>query len=94
VYQLARYLGIPGEIQERPPTTDTYALEQSQDEFYFSLPYDKMDLVLYARNHAIAPEPVAEALRLTVAEVTRAFAMIDAKRRATRYLHMPPVLTT
>jgi NAD+ synthase len=92
VYQLARYLGIPGEIQERPPTTDTYALEQSQDEFYFSLPYDKMDLVLYARNHAIAPEPVAEALRLTVAEVTRAFAMIDAKRRATRYLHMPPVL--
>ena len=39
VYQLAAYLGVPEEIQRRPPTTDTYTLEQSQEEFYFTLPY-------------------------------------------------------
>ena len=37
VYQLAEFLGIPEEIRRRPPTTDTYSLSQSQEEFYFSL---------------------------------------------------------
>ena len=54
VYQLAEELGVPAEIRERPPTTDTYALEQSQEEFYFSVPFDKLDLCLYARNHGLS----------------------------------------
>ena len=35
VYQLAEYLDIPETIRKRPPTTDTYSLEQSQEEFFF-----------------------------------------------------------
>ena len=60
VYQLAEYLGVPEEIRRRTPTTDTYSLAQTQEEFYFSLPYDKMDLCLYALNHGV---PAAEAAR-------------------------------
>ena len=55
VYQLAEYLDVPQQIRSRPPTTDTYSLAQSQEEFYFSLPYDKMDLCLWARNHDVSP---------------------------------------
>ena len=51
VYAIAEALGVPAEIRSRPPTTDTYALPQSQEEFYFSLPYDKMDLCLYAQTN-------------------------------------------
>ncbi len=92
VYQLAAYLDIPAEIQGRPPTTDTYSLPQSQEEFYFSLPYDQMDLCLYGKNHAIALAEVAEATGLTPHQVERVFRDIDAKRAATRPLHMPPLL--
>ena len=53
VYQLAEYLEIPEEIRKRPPTTDTYSLPQGQDEFYFAVPYDKMDLCLYGKNNGI-----------------------------------------
>ena len=48
VYALAEYLGVPEEIRRRPPTTDTFSLPQTQEEFYFALPYDQMDLCLYA----------------------------------------------
>src|SRR5947207_1040724 len=56
VYQLAAHLGIPEEIRRRPPTTDTFSMPQTQEEFYFALPYQRMDLCLYALNHGIAAE--------------------------------------
>jgi NAD+ synthase len=92
VYQLAEYLGIPKEIQRRPPTTDTYPLDQSQEEFYFPLPYDKMDLCMYAKNHDIQPQEVAPAVGLTPEQVARVYHIMDSTRRATRYLHFSPVL--
>lgn len=92
VYQLARYLDVPREIQERQPTTDTYSLNQSQEEFYFALPYDKMDLCLFGRNHGIPAEDVASAVGLTVEQTNRVYDLIDSRRRATRYLHMQPLL--
>ena len=61
VYQLAAYLGVPEEIRLRPPTTDTYSLEQSQEEFYFMLPLEKMDLCLYGKNNAVPAAELAPA---------------------------------
>ena len=92
VYQLAEYLGVPETIRTRPPTTDTYSLPQTQEEFYFSLPYDKMDLCLYARNNGIEPADVAAALGLSEQQIDRVFRDIDSKRRASRYLHLEPQL--
>ena len=53
VYQLAAYLGVPEEITSRPPTTDTYQLAQTQEEFYFALPYHQMDQCLYGLNESL-----------------------------------------
>ena len=92
VYQIAETLGVPAEIRSRPPTTDTYSMPQSQEEFYFSLPYDRMDLCLYAVNNGVAAETVATALGLTAEQVTRVFQDIASKRRVSRYLHAGPVL--
>jgi len=92
VYQLGRHLGVPEEILRRPPTTDTYSLEQSQEEFYFALPLDKMDLCLYGKNHGVAPDEVATAVGLSSEKVQRVYAMIDSKLNSTHYLHLPSQL--
>ncbi len=92
VYALAKHLGLPHEICSRPPTTDTYSMPQSQEEFYFSLPYDKMDLCLYARNHGLSPDETAPAVNLTAEQVQRVFNDIDQKRKTTSYLHLRPIL--
>ncbi len=92
VYQLADYLGIPKDITSQPPTTDTYSLPQSQEEFYFSLPHDKMDLCLWARNNDVSAEDLAESLGLETEQVERVYRDIDSKRRSTAYQHMPPIL--
>jgi NAD+ synthase len=92
VFALAEYLGVPEEIRRRPPTTDTFSLPQTQEEFYYALPYEKMDLCLYAHNHGIAPIEVAPVVDLTPDQVERVFKDIDQKRRTTRYLHARPLL--
>jgi len=92
VYQLAAYLGVPREIQQRLPTTDTYSLEQTQEEFYFSLPLEKMDLCLYGKNNKIAAADLASAVGLKCEQVERVYGIIESRRKATRYLHAAPVL--
>ncbi len=92
VYQLAEALGLPETVRSRPPTTDTYSLPQGQDEFYFSLSYREMDLCLYARNHGVPATSLTAALGLPVEQIELVLQDIDGKRRATRYLHLPPLL--
>jgi len=92
VYQLAEYLGIPEEIRRRPPTTDTYSLSQSQEEFFFSIPLDKLDLCLYGVNHGMAAAEVCQATGLTIQQVERVYRDLSSKRRVSRYLHHAAVL--
>jgi len=92
VYQLAEFLGVPEEIRTQPPTTATFSLAQTQEEFFFGLPYGPMDLCLYGRNHALPAAEVAGATGLTDEQVERVYRDIDQKRRTTRPLHLGPLL--
>jgi len=92
VYALARHLGLPDTICSSIPTTDTYSLEQGQDEFYFVLPYDKMDLLLWARNHDVSAAEAAGVLGLGADQVERVYRDIEQKRATTLPLHLGPVL--
>jgi NAD+ synthase len=92
VYEVARALGVPEEICRRPPTTDTFSLGQTQEEFYFALPYHKMDLCLYGHNHGVPAADVAPVVGLTSEQVERVYKDIESKRRATLPLHLFPLL--
>lgn len=91
VYELAAHLGVPEKIRKRPPTTDTYSLPQTQEEFYFALPYAKMDACLYALDNGVPAAETGVAIGLTEAQVEAVWSDIAAKRKVARYLHMPPV---
>jgi NAD+ synthase len=94
VYALAEHLGIPPEIRSRPPTTDTFSLAQTQEEFYFALPYRDMDLCLWAYDHDTPPAEAGAAIGLDGAQVARVYRDIEAKRRVSRYLHQAPLLVS
>ncbi|HLJ50804.1 MAG TPA: NAD(+) synthase [Bryobacteraceae bacterium] len=94
VYELAQYLGIPDEISRRQPTTETYSLPQSQEEFYFCAPLSLMDQCLWGRDRSTPPEQVAQASGMAAAQVERLYQLIDAQRKAAQYLHAPPLLAS
>ncbi len=92
VCQLARHLGLPETVISRPPTTDTYSMPQGQDEFFFGVPTEVMDLCLYGKNHGFAPEDVAKGAGLPEGRVRAVYHDIERKRASTLYLHLPPLL--
>lgn len=91
VYQLAEYLDVPSEIIKRIPTTDTYTAEQTQEEFFFQMPYQSMDMLWYAFENDIDPEEVKRITGKTTEEINLIFNNFNRKQRTTEYLRMSPI---
>ena len=92
VYQLAEHLNIPKEIIKRTPTTDTYPAEQTQEEFFFQLPFRELDLLWYAYENGYEAENVAEVVNKTPEAVRNIFNSFRRKQQTTDYLRKQPIM--
>ena len=91
VYELAEYLGIPQEIIRRTPTSDTYTAEQTQEEFFFQMPYKEMDLIWYGMENEIPAEEVGRVLKKSTSEIEMIYKNFKRKHMTTEYLRMAPI---
>ena len=91
IYQLANYLGIPKCIIERTPTSDTYSAEQTQEEFFFQLPFNMMDLYWYGFENGYSSKEVALVMGESEDRVEALYRNFERKRKTTAYLRMAPV---
>ena len=91
VFQLARYLDVPEEIQKRIPTTDTYPGGSTQEEFFYRIPFDLLDTIWRGYELGIPGEKIADALNLGTEQVKHVIADIVRKQRTTEYLRASPI---
>jgi NAD+ synthase len=91
VYQLARHLGVTEEIIDRTPTTDTYTAEQTQEEFFYQMPFELMDTYWFAFENGYPPEIVAEVMGEGLERVNTLFRNFERKIKTTEYLRMSPI---
>lgn len=91
VYQLAAYLGVPHEILERTPTTDTYTAEQTQEDFFYQMPFADMDLIWYGFENNYPTEEVSKIMGKTKEDIENIFKNFERKRKTTDYLRMKPI---
>jgi NAD+ synthase len=91
VYQLAHFLCVPKAILERTPTTDTYSAEQTQEEFFFQLPFGLMDRYWYGFENGYSAKEVAKEMGESEEKVLALFNNFERKKRTTEYLRMAPI---
>jgi len=91
IYQLAKYLQIPDEIQKRTPTTDTYSAEQTQEEFFFKLPFEMLDRIWLGWEKDYPVSEIAEALSISEEQVNLVITDIKRKIQTTEYLRHNPI---
>ena len=91
VYQLARHLGVPQEIIDRTPTTDTYTAEQTQEDFFYQMPFESMDLIWYGWENKYPAAEVGKVMDKTEEEIENIYRNFERKRKTTDYLRMRPI---
>ena len=92
VYLLARELGLPEAIATRAPTTETFSMPQTQEEFYFGHPYERMDLLMWGQAQERRAGRARAPVGLEPEDVETAYREIERRRVATEYLHAPPII--
>ncbi len=90
IYQLADYLEVTPDIINRDPSPDTFSLPVTDQDFFFRIPFDKLDHLLYAWEHEVPVSETAEVVGVTEDAVTRAFRDFESKHRATAHLRVMP----
>jgi len=91
VYQLAKHLGVPQEIIDRTPTTDTYTAEQTQEDFFYQMPFKSMDLIWYGWENNYPPQEVGKVIDKSTQEIENIYKNFERKRKTTDYLRMKPI---
>ena len=93
IYQLSEYLGVIKEIIDRQPSPDTFSLPVSDQEFFFRIPFDKLDFLLYAWEHKVPEIEASKVLGLPEEAVKRVYKDFTTKNRATIHLReLPPTI--
>lgn len=90
IYQLSEYLEVIPEIIDRQPSPDTFSLPVSDQEFFFRIPFDKLDHLLYAWEHEVPKKDVANVLDISEDAVERAYKDFTSKNRSTAHLREGP----
>lgn len=90
IYDIARHMGLPAEIIDRTPTPDTFSLTVSDKDFYFCLPFDLLDPLLYAWEYKLDKKQVAGELNLTVEQIDRVYRDFDSKHGSTEHIRQLP----
>ena len=91
VYQIATHLGVPQDILDRTPTTDTYTAEQTQEDFFYQMPHQEMDLLWYGWENGYDAEEVGKVMDRTKKEVENIYKNMARKKKTTEYLRMKPI---
>jgi NAD+ synthase len=91
VYALSSHLGVIPEILGRAPSPDTFSIPVSDEEFFFRMPYDKLDLLLYAWEHQVPAGVTGGVMGFEEAQVRRVFRDFTTKHASTELARIPPL---
>ena len=90
VFQLAEFLGVPEDIRKRTPTTDTYSAEQTQEEFFYKMPFEVMDRIWDGWEKGVSSDVIAKVLGIPKVQVDAEINDIKQKIQTTEYLRQEP----
>jgi NAD+ synthase len=90
IYALAKILKIDPSIIERPSSPDTWSFFISDENFYWRMPFNILDKLLFAQEHNLPMNAIIENTNLLETQIMRAFKHIQGMRSSAKFLSMQP----
>ena len=90
IYQIGEFLNIPREIHEKDASPDIWSLKTSDEEFFYSVPYDIVDLILYARENNMVESEIEEISDLSSDQIKKLLQFQNQKQVKSQHMRETP----
>ena len=90
IYQIGEFLKIPKEILEKDASPDIWSLKTSDEEFFYSVPYNVVDLILYARENKMTESEIEKVSDLPSEQIRRLIQFQNQKQVKSQHMREIP----
>jgi len=90
IYQLGEFLEIPNEILTKNASPDVWSFSTSDEEFFYSVPYDVVDLILYARENKLSTKDVQKISNMSLEDIENLFQIQNQKQLKSQHMREIP----
>lgn len=91
IYQLGRFLEIPDRILKRKASPDTWSFEVSDEEFFYGIDYNTLDLIWFAKENNFSIEKIQELVKFDKNQIKNLLAYLEKRWKSTAHMReIPP----
>ena len=90
IYQIGEFLNIPREIHEKDASPDIWSLKTSDEEFFYSVPYHIVDLILYARENNMTESEIEKISDLSLEQIKKLLQFQNQKQVKSQHMREIP----
>ena len=90
VYQLGKTLDIPHNIMSKDASPDVWSFKTNDEEFFFSVPYEIVDLILYSRENNLSGKDIHKISNLPIDKIEKLKQIQNQKQIKSQHMREMP----
>jgi len=90
VYQLGKFLKVPKEILNKDASPDVWSFATTDEEFFYSVPYEIVDLILYARENNLSVKDIQKLSNLSTEDIENLLRIQNQKQIKSQHMREMP----
>jgi len=90
IYQLGQFLKVPKEILTKDASPDVWSFATNDEEFFYSVPYEIVDLILYARENNLTIKEIQKLSNLSEENIENLLRFQNQKQIKSQHMRETP----
>jgi len=90
IYQIGSFLNVHQNIMNNDASPDVWSYRTTDEEFFYTVPYDVVDLILYARENGISVSEIKKLSDLSEEKIQSLLKFQDIKQQKSQHMRELP----
>lgn len=91
IYQIGDFFHVHPDIMNNDASPDVWSYRTTDEEFFYTVPYDVVDLILYSRENKLSISEIKKISDLSEEKIQRLLRFQDVKQQKTQHMRkLPP----
>ena len=90
IYQLGKFLNVPNEVISKDASPDVWSYTTNDEEFFYSVPYKIVDLILYGRENNLSINEIQKHSKISIENIEKLLKFQDQKHIKSNHMREMP----